>query len=336
MISCWENGRCRQLSVDRHAFGFGCAGLYGLPGRRERRVMLEAAYDAGIRHFDVAPMYGLGLAEGEMGDFMRAHSDVTVATKFGIKPTRLGAFAGLVQPPIRRALRALPSVKQKVRQSAPRGNAGTVGKMLYTPPDYSVASARRGLQDSLTALGTDHIDYFFLHEPHATFGAGFSDVAAYLEAERSIGTIRYWGVSGELVDVDADLDQIATMAPAVQHPYNFVSGHFGPGPQPGRRTITFGFIASALAQVRQALGSDHGLRRRCEERLGASLQETSVLVGVLVRDALRHNKNGTVLLSSTKPENLNMAVSSAADGLDGETEVVDMIRSALEHALVAP
>ena len=33
--------------------------------------MLEVAYGLGIRHFDVAPMYGLGLAETELQTFSR-------------------------------------------------------------------------------------------------------------------------------------------------------------------------------------------------------------------------------------------------------------------------
>src|ERR1017187_8275756 len=43
--------------------GFGCSSLMGAMGRKESVAMLEAAFDAGVRHFDVAPMYGFGQAE---------------------------------------------------------------------------------------------------------------------------------------------------------------------------------------------------------------------------------------------------------------------------------
>ena len=47
--------------------------------------MLGAAYDAGIRHFDVARSYGYGDAEGVVGEFLRGCSEqVTVTSKFGL------------------------------------------------------------------------------------------------------------------------------------------------------------------------------------------------------------------------------------------------------------
>jgi D-threo-aldose 1-dehydrogenase len=38
--------------------GYGCSSLMGAMGRKESLAMLECAFDAGVRHFDVAPMYG--------------------------------------------------------------------------------------------------------------------------------------------------------------------------------------------------------------------------------------------------------------------------------------
>ena len=74
--------------LETTVLGFGCAHLYGVPRSAERLRLLDAAHDAGIRHFDVAPMYGLGLAERELGRFIRHRRDaVVVATKFGIAPT---------------------------------------------------------------------------------------------------------------------------------------------------------------------------------------------------------------------------------------------------------
>src|SRR5271168_4248279 len=99
----------------RHTLGFGCASLYGLPGRRDRRAVLESAYDLGIRHFDVAPIYGLGIAEAELADFAKMRTDIRIATKFGIRPTVIGHLAGFVQPPIRRILQMSPAVKSKVK-----------------------------------------------------------------------------------------------------------------------------------------------------------------------------------------------------------------------------
>ena len=38
--------------------GFGCSNLMGSMSRKESIALLDAAWDAGIRHIDVAPFYG--------------------------------------------------------------------------------------------------------------------------------------------------------------------------------------------------------------------------------------------------------------------------------------
>src|ERR1700757_4672154 len=113
-----------------YTLGFGCASLYGLPRRQDRRAVLECAYDLGIRHFDVAPIYGLGLAEAELADFAQTRTDIKIATKFGIRPTVIGQVAGLVQPPIRRILQMSSAVKSKVKQSGATPDAGAAGRVL--------------------------------------------------------------------------------------------------------------------------------------------------------------------------------------------------------------
>jgi aryl-alcohol dehydrogenase-like predicted oxidoreductase len=48
---------------------------------------LEEAFAQGITRFDVARAYGLGRAEGILGEFLGSkRQQVTLATKFGIKP----------------------------------------------------------------------------------------------------------------------------------------------------------------------------------------------------------------------------------------------------------
>ena len=78
----------------------------GAMGRRESVAMLEAAFDAGIRHFDVAPMYGFGQAEGCLGEFLGRHrADVTVTTKYGIPPAKNQGLIGLARVLARRVYR---------------------------------------------------------------------------------------------------------------------------------------------------------------------------------------------------------------------------------------
>ena len=72
------------------ALGMGTAamgGLYAPVSASASLAAFEAAWQAGIRHFDSAPMYGLGRAEHLLGHFLQekasAGASFTVSTKVG-------------------------------------------------------------------------------------------------------------------------------------------------------------------------------------------------------------------------------------------------------------
>lgn len=68
------------------AVGFGCNSILS-EGRSKALRLLATAFDAGVRHFDIARSYGTGEAEGILGAFLKnRRSQVTITTKFGIQP----------------------------------------------------------------------------------------------------------------------------------------------------------------------------------------------------------------------------------------------------------
>jgi aryl-alcohol dehydrogenase-like predicted oxidoreductase len=104
-------------SITTTALGFGGSNLLGPRSRAEGRALLETAFDAGIRHFDVARSYSSGDAESVVGDFLKTrHDQVTLTTKFGIQPpkvtSRLRTLIGIsrqlmkLSPGLRKALRS--------------------------------------------------------------------------------------------------------------------------------------------------------------------------------------------------------------------------------------
>jgi D-threo-aldose 1-dehydrogenase len=316
----------RPTAPHGHALGFGCASLYGLPGSRDRRAVLESAYDLGIRHFDVAPIYGLGIAEAELADFAQTRPDIRIATKFGIRPSVVGHLAGFVQPPIRRILQMSSAVKSKVKQSGGERDAGAVGRLLYSRHDYSVASAQRALVSSLRALRRERIDYFLLHEPVGALADDYSDLVDYLEAERCRAKIGYWGPAGDLTYMDDAVAGLSARASALQFPYDLIAGYGGARPEEHRPSITYGFLSGALPRVQAVLGHEPKFRQQCSELLDADLSDARTVLNLLVRDAVTHNQGGTVLLSSTKTNNLEMACAAADVRLRNEAEVASMIR----------
>ncbi len=99
----------RGTELATSALGIGCAGLYGEPTAAGRMRLLDAAHGSGIRHFDTAPMYGLGLAEREIGRFARGRrGEIVIATKFGIAPTLAARGIAPLQAPVRRLFVRLP------------------------------------------------------------------------------------------------------------------------------------------------------------------------------------------------------------------------------------
>ena len=70
------------------AFGFGSAHLgelYGKVDETDVKATLDAAWDAGVRYYDTAPWYGLGLSEHRLGGFLRTkpRSEFKLTTKVG-------------------------------------------------------------------------------------------------------------------------------------------------------------------------------------------------------------------------------------------------------------
>jgi D-threo-aldose 1-dehydrogenase len=125
--------------------GFGAAplgNLYRALSEAEADATLKAAWDAGIRYFDTAPLYGLGLSETRLNRFLRGRK-----RKSYVLSTKVG-----------RRLVACP----------PEHRTG-IGKFFETPSrrevyDYSYDGVMRSFEDSLERLGVDRIDILFAHD----------------------------------------------------------------------------------------------------------------------------------------------------------------------------
>ena len=294
------------------AVGLGCAGLFHHPQRSARRAVLDAAYDAGIRHFDVAPMYGLGRAEPELGAFLeRRRADVTVATKFGIEPTPLARAVGLCQGPVRAFLASRRSVGEGLKAAAGGPGSGAVGRLLYSAPGYHKRSAQAGLERSLRALGTDYIDVFLLHDPAGAIISSAPELADYLDEQRRRGRIRCWGVTGQAIQVAGIVQSLGGSAVA-----QFRDDVFEEPPNadqiPAGGWITFGALAQALPALRRFLTQSPGAAEAWSDRLGVDLTHESSLPRVLLSAALRRNTAGPVLFSTTRPERIGVAAEAAA------------------------
>jgi D-threo-aldose 1-dehydrogenase len=293
--------------------GLGCAGLFRIPERKTRRMVLDAAYDAGIRHFDVAPMYGLGLAETELSPFMKGRrADITVTTKFGIEPTLLAKGVARVQKPIRAVLAKRPAISDELKTAGQGPRSGPVGGLLYASPGYHRRSAQISLDRSLKELKTDYIDVFLLHDPIGDLITGIPELTEYLDEQCRRGRIRCWGATGESDGLPAVVQRLG-QAPVLQFKDDVFDPPLSEGPLPGGAKITYGALAQALPALRRYLAQSPHAAASWSERLGTDLAAESSLPRLLLSVALRRNAAGPVLFSTTRPQRVEVAAEAASD-----------------------
>ncbi|WP_405915399.1 aldo/keto reductase [Streptomyces sp. NBC_00728] len=149
---------------------FGAAGignLYTEVTDEQAYEAVDAAWTSGIRYFDTAPHYGLGLSERRLGAALRdrPRAEYTLSTKVGrlLEPVEAGGddlADGF----------AVPATHHRVW-------------------DFSADGVRRSLDASLERLGLDRVDVVYLHDPDDHAEQAFREGYPALEELRSQGVV---------------------------------------------------------------------------------------------------------------------------------------------------
>lgn len=139
----WDRHGNGGLSFTELGFGTAPLGnLYRAISDDEAHAILEAAWEAGVRYFDTAPLYGLGLSETRLNRFLRGkpRDQYILSTKVG----------RLLDP-------ATPETRDGI------------GKWFEVPNrrevyDFGYDGVMRSLEFSLERLGVDRVDVLFAHD----------------------------------------------------------------------------------------------------------------------------------------------------------------------------
>lgn len=250
-----------DIRVSRLAFG--TASLHHLFNASGRQRLLRAAADLGITHFDSSPYYGYGLAEADLGRFIRERRDnVTLTTKVGLYPwgyTNTYAF-GVWS---RKALGKL----------APR--------LALPVVEWRVARARASLLASLRRLGTDYVDFLLLHEPEFSLIDG-EEWLEWLEAERRAGRLRAWGLAGTAQRV-APLVQARHPLAQVVQTQDSLSGRQADFMTANGRALqfTYGYLSAACSRADAQRPEERLRQALARNRTGAVLVSTRRLERLL-------------------------------------------------------
>jgi D-threo-aldose 1-dehydrogenase len=179
--------------------GYGAANLGNLfrpLTDDEAWAVLEAAWDAGIRHYDTAPHYGLGLSERRLGAFLasKPREEYFLSTKVG------------------RLLRPNPDHESGGLDTA---NEFHVPDDLQRVWDFSAAGIRASLDESRERLGVARIDLLYLHDPERhDLDLALDEALPALEQLREEGEVEQIGIGSMVTDAlatavrAADLDLV--------------------------------------------------------------------------------------------------------------------------------
>jgi D-threo-aldose 1-dehydrogenase len=271
--------------------GFGCASLMRLPSARQRRDLIAAVVDAGITHFDVARMYGLGAAEAELGRALRARGgEVTIATKFGIDVSAKMRWLRPLQGPVRAVLARSTATRSAVRNQRER---------FVAPRVYDVAKARASLDTSLRKLAVDHVDILFLHDPRPQDEIDGAALGAFLEEARAAGKIRAWGMSLDGSSRTPVLSRLPD--PGIVQLRHDVLGDATPRP----KSIAFG-VLSAHAAISGWLSHSPEVRRKWTTAVGADPLEGDLMAKLLLAHTLTQPNVAACLYSTTRVSRLEI------------------------------
>jgi D-threo-aldose 1-dehydrogenase len=173
-----------KTSVALSELGFGASvigNLYRVTPAQDASAAVDAAWDAGIRYFDTAPHYGLGLSERRLGAALRGRprDEYVVSSKAG---------------------------RLLVPNEQPQGvddEGFVVRDDLRRQWDFSRDGVLRSIEDSLRRTGLDRLDIVYLHDPDDHWRQAAD------EAMPTLADLRDQGVIGA---IGAGMNQSAMLA----------------------------------------------------------------------------------------------------------------------------
>ncbi|UBU12065.1 aldo/keto reductase [Nonomuraea gerenzanensis] len=159
------------IDLPRHGFGGAPIGnLYDEVAEEQARATVDAAWESGVRLYDTAPHYGLGLSERRLGAALAGRSGYLLSTKVG------------------RLLR--PKASGDGRDDDVFDVAGDLERVW----DFSADGVRTSLDDSLVRLGLPAVDLALIHDPDDHVDQAIAEAYPALADLRAEGRVRAVGV----------------------------------------------------------------------------------------------------------------------------------------------
>lgn len=294
---------------------------------RGRLRLLETAFEAGIRHFDTAPLYGMGLAEEVLGRFARRRrGEITLTSKFGLVPRAIPAPLRPIVPVARILHRRLGGRWSAALRSLVQGGGGRASTPPHAGPPppgagpavpapaaaptpggraavpYDAADLRASLETSLRKLGTDHIDFFLLHECQP--GQLTEEGIALLEGLVAEGKIRRWGLGSGRASSRVHLERWPGCDAVVQIPDDLLKRDTAWFARHGAPPLFTHSVVQGPLRDPACQSTLQALLRGWAERTGQDPAKPGLLGELLLVGGLLNNAAGCVLFSTSQGERI--------------------------------
>jgi D-threo-aldose 1-dehydrogenase len=156
-----------KVAVTRLGLGTGPIGGWPEPVTEEdARATISAAWEAGVRYFDTAPLYGYGQAETWLGRTLGSYprSGFSLSTKVG---------------------RLLREPREETQADFFTGTGRSVRPVF----DFSYDGVMRSFEESIVRLGLDSVDILLLHDPDDHLDEAVDRAYTALDQLRSTGVV---------------------------------------------------------------------------------------------------------------------------------------------------
>ncbi len=190
-LGCWAIGG--PFFYDGRAVGWGEV------DDATSKAAIAAAIDHGIRHFDTAQAYGCGHSEIVLGDALKAHPDVAIATKIGLGiNTETKTLTGHMTDP--------EAVRQSIDASRKRLGRDRIDLVLHHVNEMEIETARPTFDMLATLYDQGIIGAYGWSTDLPDSTAAFADHPGFTAVEHAMNVLK---PAGHMVPVVEKLNLLS-------------------------------------------------------------------------------------------------------------------------------
>jgi|ERR1035437_828900 D-threo-aldose 1-dehydrogenase len=309
-----------------YKIGFGCAGLTSINNRKESLFLLEHAFSEGIIHFDVARLYGMGMAESIVGEFAGNKRDaITITTKFGLNPPAVVIKSRGLTNVVKKSIKRMPFVKKMVTSK--------IHSKIES--DFTIKNAQVSLEKSLTELKTDYIDYWLLHEATKEV-ANSEEIIDFMETKVKEGKILKYGIGTAYSGINNDCNLFNSAYYIFQFENNIFNENLLNIKNHENKLLITHSVFKEYKIIRHWLNRTNvELIQKYSNEIDIDLKDSKVIAGMLLYRSSMLNPNGITLFSSTQKNNIsnNMKYLKQFIQLNNKMDVINRIIKLIKNDL---